>query len=108
MSARLPAGSGPVVGIGDDAAGARAPDARVVATTDLLLEGRHFRRDWSAALDVGRKAAARNLADIAGDGRRSRPRSSSASRYRATCPAAWAQDLVPGSRHRVRAHWRVR
>jgi thiamine-monophosphate kinase len=46
----------------------QAPDGRVVATTDFLLEGRHFRRDWSAAADVGRKAAARSLADIAAMG----------------------------------------
>jgi thiamine-monophosphate kinase len=36
----------------------------VVASTDLLIENRHFRRDWSTANDVGRKAAARNFADI--------------------------------------------
>ncbi len=46
----------------------QAPDGRVVATTDFLLEGRHFRRDWSAAGDVGCKAAARSLADIAAMG----------------------------------------
>jgi thiamine-monophosphate kinase len=40
----------------------------VVATTDLLVENRHFRRDWSTATDIGRKAAARNFADIAAMG----------------------------------------
>jgi thiamine-monophosphate kinase len=53
-----------LLGPGDDAAVVRAPDGRVVATTDLLIEGRHFRRDWSTANDVGHKAAARNFADI--------------------------------------------
>jgi thiamine-monophosphate kinase len=45
-----------------------APDGRVVVSTDLLVEGRHFRRDWSAAEDVGHKAAARAFADIAAMG----------------------------------------
>jgi len=57
-----------LTGIGDDAAVLAAPDGRVVASTDFLLEGRHFRRDWSSAHDIGRKAAARSLIDVAAMG----------------------------------------
>jgi thiamine-monophosphate kinase len=53
-----------IVGPGDDAAVVAAPDGRIVVSTDLLVEGKHFRRDWSAAEDVGHKAAARAFADI--------------------------------------------
>jgi thiamine-monophosphate kinase len=57
-----------VIGPGDDAAVVATPDGRVVASTDMLIEGRHFRRDWSAPEDVGHKAAARAFADIAAMG----------------------------------------
>jgi thiamine-monophosphate kinase len=53
-----------LVGPGDDAAVIATSDGRVVASTDLLIENRHFRRDWSSANDIGHKAAARNFADI--------------------------------------------
>jgi thiamine-monophosphate kinase len=68
IAAGLPRDDRTIVGIGDDAAVLTAPDARVVATTDLLIEGRHFRREWSGPADIGAKAAAQNLADIAAMG----------------------------------------
>jgi thiamine-monophosphate kinase len=66
--ARLPQGAGVLLGPGDDAAVVAAVDGRVVASTDLLIERRHFRRDWSSAADIGHKAAAQSLADIAAMG----------------------------------------
>jgi thiamine-monophosphate kinase len=68
LSGWLPPDPRALVGIGDDAAVLAAPDGRVVASTDFLLEGRHFRREWSSAADVGHKAAARSLIDIAAMG----------------------------------------
>jgi thiamine-monophosphate kinase len=56
-----------LVGSGDDAAQISA-DGSVLVSTDLLVDGRHFRRDWSSGRDVGHKAAAANLADIAAMG----------------------------------------
>lgn len=57
-----------LVGPGDDTAVLAAPTGAVAVTCDMLVEGRHFRRDWSTAIDVGRRAAAASLADIAAMG----------------------------------------
>ncbi|HPU12207.1 MAG TPA: thiamine-phosphate kinase [Aeromicrobium sp.] len=53
-----------LIGPGDDAAHLATADGTFVIATDLLIEGRHFRRDWSTATDIGRKAVAVNLSDI--------------------------------------------
>ncbi len=70
LTRRLPQGPAVRLGPGDDAAVVAAPDGRVVATTDLLVQGRHFRLDWSGPYDIGRKAAAQNLADVVAMGAR--------------------------------------
>jgi thiamine-monophosphate kinase len=49
---------------GQDAEGALLADGRV-ATTDVLAEGAHFRLDWTSFRDLGYKAAAVNLSDLA-------------------------------------------
>jgi thiamine-monophosphate kinase len=59
-----------LLGPGDDAAVIASQDNRVVASTDVLVEGVHFRLDWSTPEQVGRKAVAVNLADIAAMGAR--------------------------------------
>lgn len=58
------------LGPGDDAAVVAAPDGRTVISTDMLVQDRHFRLDWSSPHDVGRKAIAQNAADIAAMGAR--------------------------------------
>jgi len=60
--------SNALVGPGDDAAVIAAADGRVVATVDTLVHGPDFRLAWSSAFDLGYKAAAVNLADVAAMG----------------------------------------
>ncbi|WP_036477730.1 thiamine-phosphate kinase [Mycobacterium sp. URHD0025] len=59
------------LGPGDDAAVVTAADGRIVVSTDMLVQDRHFRLDWSSPHDIGRKAIAQNAADIEAMGGRS-------------------------------------
>jgi len=64
-----PLGQGVVVGIGDDAAVLRLSEDRYLLTTcDIQVEGVHFLRDKIAPQQLGRKAVAINLSDIAAMG----------------------------------------
>ncbi|MBX9386871.1 thiamine-phosphate kinase [Streptomonospora nanhaiensis] len=97
VTAQFPGTGDVILGPGDDAAIVTAPDNRVVATMDLLVEDRHFRRAWSSPEDVGRKAVAQNFADIAAMGARptallvgfAAPRD---------LPLSWADGLTEGLR----------
>lgn len=95
LTRRLPIHDDCLLGPGDDAAVVAAPDRRVVACTDVLVEGRHFRRDWSSATDVGHRAAAANLADIAAMG--ARPTGLLVGMCLPTdLPVEWAEELADG------------
>jgi thiamine-monophosphate kinase len=55
------------VGLGDDAA-VTAPTGVTVTSTEALVEGIHFRREWSPPPSIGRKALAAALSDLAAMG----------------------------------------
>jgi thiamine-monophosphate kinase len=59
------------LGIGDDCALLRVgPGEEVAVTTDLSIDGRHFRLDWHPAEAVGHRTLARGLSDLAAMGAR--------------------------------------
>ncbi|CAB4577716.1 unannotated protein [freshwater metagenome] len=64
----LPTSRRTILGPGDDCAIVTVPDGRVPVTTDLMIEGPDFRIGLSTGYDIGWKACATNLADIAAMG----------------------------------------
>ncbi len=64
-----PTSPGTPVAIGDDAAVIDNPAGfQGVWTTDLLLEGVHFQKDWQTPRELGKKSLAVNLSDLAAMG----------------------------------------
>lgn len=81
-----------VIGIGDDAAVVRPTrNAHMVLTTDALIEGVHFERRFTTPADIGYRALAVNLSDLAAMG--ASPRWALLS---FALPAALAVDEVDG------------
>ncbi len=73
----------------------RTPRGHVVVSTDLLVEGRHFRRDWASAADIGRRAAAANLSDVNAMGGTAHSLTVGLAAP-ADLPVQWALDLADG------------
>ncbi len=91
----FPQGEHVLVGPGDDAAVLRVRTGHVVVSTDLMVEGRHFRRDWASAEDVGHRAAAQNLSDVNAMGGRAHSLTIGLAAP-ADLPVAWALDFARG------------
>ena len=92
---RFPQGEHVLVGPGDDAALVRVRQGHAVVSTDLIVEGRHFRRDWASASDVGHRAAAQNLSDINAMGGRAHSLTVGLAAP-AELPVSWALEFASG------------
>lgn len=92
-------GAGPdvVVGVGDDAAVVAPGTGELVLTTDALVEGSHFNLGTTTARDLGYKAIAVNVSDVAAMA--ASPRYAlCALTLSPTVDAAWAMELFGGMR----------
>jgi thiamine-monophosphate kinase len=91
----FPQGDQVLLGPGDDAAVVACPDGRVVVSTDLHVDTRHFRRDWATAQEIGHKLAAASLSDINAMGGRATALTVGLAAP-SDVPVAWALDLARG------------
>ena len=95
---------GVVLGIGDDAAAFRADASRVsLLTTDLLVERVHFLRDAQTGRELGWKAMAVNLSDIAAMGGVAREAFVSIA-VPESCGLAYLEDLFEGMKEAARRY----
>lgn len=100
--------AGVVLAPGDDAAiWQPRRGTQVVISTDMLIEGIHFRHDWSSGESVGHRALAVNVSDIAAMG--ARPRVAVVSLgLRATTHDKWVYDFYQGAiALGVKCHFRI-
>ncbi len=105
LVARFPQGDDVLLGPGDDAALVALPGSQVLVSTDVLVEGRHFRRDWASA--AGRRAPAaapRTSSDVNAMGGRATALTV-AFAAPPDLPASWASSWPTGSPRRPR--WSV-
>lgn len=84
-----------LLGPGDDAAVLRVRTGHVVVSTDMMVEGRHFRRDWAGPADVGARAAAQNISDVNAMGGTATSLTIGLAAP-ADLPVAWALDFARG------------
>lgn len=86
-----------VVGPGDDAAVVRSGSGELVVTTDAMVEGVHFQRELTTPRDLGYKALAVNVSDVAAMA--ASPRFAvCALTLSAAVEASWVVELAAGMR----------
>lgn len=100
--ARLNQSASAIVGPGDDSAVVASPDGRFTVTTDTMVEGHDFKLDWSSAYDLGYKAIASNVADVAAMG--AKPTSLVVALVcRSTTEISWLEGFADGLRDACQA-----
>jgi len=99
---RLPRSDAQILGPGDDAA-VISVDGDLVVSSDVLIENRHFKTQWSTGADVGWRAAIQNLADI--DAMGAVPTALQVTLAApGTTPLQWVLDFADGLREACEPH----